>query len=527
MALNRRFRTILLVLGMTSFGVGGAFAACIEFGGFAVFQCGDRAYFAPPPFSVNLDPNNRATNVTGAFWQIGFGNDTSNNGLGTTGTGNSGSLATTFNGNDGGTVKVDLISARAIIGDTRVPNGALCLGNNNWGNTGVDGCCDNVRDTGVSMPGGLTNDDILNPYFNAYYSASGVRGVYSIIWQQDYPMAFLLKDTTGRYFAYAAVATLYRANTGGNGPCVDPNSGFLPGTNAAACDFRVGDYELKGIVNGTANALDATKLNVVPWQEVPQPKIACTSNCIGTGNRTVNVTFPAIILYSDASHRPSANPQIAPQNATRAAGVGVGDIATKFPLLRYQLELAAVNSSNLDPNGVVVPATLTWGNTGPEVTTNAVNGLSIPSDSCLRVKVLFGKKQETATTTPANCRIGMCGDVGYQSVRSDLGGITCVGGALLGESFTAVSATRAQGQIDVSWTVGAEFDISGFNVYAVSSKGTQTRINSSLIPCKQCSNGVGDSYDFAFPTSQAKGAKGFIVEAVALTTFRSGVISIH
>src|SRR5262245_26789107 len=80
-------------------------AACMEFGGFAIFQCAELAYFAPvpdPSFTLRTDSTGRATNVQAVFWQIGFGNQTVNNGQGSSGTGMAG--PTVFNGNDQGVV---------------------------------------------------------------------------------------------------------------------------------------------------------------------------------------------------------------------------------------------------------------------------------------------------------------------------------------------------------------------------------------------------------------------------------------
>jgi hypothetical protein len=519
-----RFRPAVLPAALLLAGVNGAFAVCTEFGGYAIFQCADKAYFSPPPFTVTLDPNNRPTNVTGVFWQIGFGNNLLNNGAGSAGTGNSGTTAATFNGNDAGTTRVDVVAARAITGDTRIPNGSLCLGNNNWGNSGVDGCCDNPRDTGALMPGGLTNDDVLNPFYNVYYARNGMPGIYSRVWIQDYPTAALLKDPTGRYFAFAVVATMDRANdgSGANGPCGSP-----PGSNPAPCDFRSGFYEFKRVLNGTTNATDPTKNNVVPWQEVPKPKLACTSNCLGGGNRTVNASWTGLTLYHDNTSLPSDNPKLAPADPTRAPGAGVADIRGVFPLLRYQVEMAPVSGANLDPNGNLVPATLIWSNIGPEVSTPAATGLVIPPDSCLRVKVLFGKKQETNTTTPANCRVGKCGDVGYQTTRGDLLGITCVGGALLTESFTGVSADRSRGGIVVRFSVGAELTVTGYNIYAVGARGAERLATATPVSCVECDNGVSASYEVALPSSAARGAKAVVVEALASPPFRSAVTPVR
>src|SRR5206468_7299160 len=96
---------------------------------------------------------------------------------------------------------------------------------------------------------------------------SSSPGNYSLDWQQDYPMAALLKNVDGTFFAFAAVATRSRGNTGSgeNGPCNLQN----PGTNPAPCDFNFGSYDFSAVKNGSVNAADSNKPNVVPWQATP------------------------------------------------------------------------------------------------------------------------------------------------------------------------------------------------------------------------------------------------------------------
>src|SRR6267142_4669840 len=110
-------------------------ATCTVFGGFAIFQCGDLAYFSPPPdYDPNVytfDPNDTfgpggiVKNISAAFWQVGFGNQLINNGQGTGGTGMAG--ITTFNGNDSGLFQVDLRDVRTSTRISAVPEGAVCL----------------------------------------------------------------------------------------------------------------------------------------------------------------------------------------------------------------------------------------------------------------------------------------------------------------------------------------------------------------------------------------------------------------
>jgi len=209
--------------------------------------------------------------------------------------------------------------------------------------------------------------------------------------------------------------------TGHNGPCASVN----PGTNPAPCDFRPGHFFFKDVVNGQANASTGLP-NVIPWQEAPAPRLACVSGCSGLGPRTVNASWTPNVLYHDGSIRPSTNPTLAPAAPTRAAGTGVLDIAAKFPLIRYRMEAAPVTCANVDANGIVQPATMTFTPVGSETSAPSLIGLTVSADACFRLRVLFGKRPETSGASLANCRLGKCGDLGYDAVRIDPASVLCV-----------------------------------------------------------------------------------------------------
>src|SRR6267142_2250397 len=191
-------RWALMMICLLIFTASGevARATCTPYPGFAVFQCANEATFGTAPFPVALDPNGRPMNLTGVFWQIGFGNGTlslggpAGNSLGT-GIFWPGSASTpVFNGNDSGLFPVDVVGFGVATGDVSPPGG-LCLRNNNWGNIGVDGCADNWRSCCVFAYG---RDGVLNPYFDDYeFAYNGNSGIYSTNSMQDYPMAVLLK----------------------------------------------------------------------------------------------------------------------------------------------------------------------------------------------------------------------------------------------------------------------------------------------------------------------------------------------
>jgi len=379
-------------------------AACNELGGFAIYQCAELAYFAPPPnFDPNLyfvtpgDPGAGLKNVTATFWQIGFGNNDLNTGLGSTGTGNS--SFSVFNGNDHGLAAVDIAEARSATENASIPEGAFCLRNNNWGNQGIDGCCDNDR--GTTLP--FNNDDLLNPLYDVYYARNGYSGQYSLAWQQDYPMAVLLQESSGQYFALAAISTMDRGNSGGaaNGPCAGE-----PGTNEAACDARRGSYSFAAIKNGLANAASSGASNVIPWQVVPQiqfDQISLRDPGDPSSGHVVSIEWPPVTLYSDLSTHPSAHPQMGPADPNSSAGVGVLDVDSKFPLTRFVVEVAAAT----DPN-------FAYPSTSVESTAVSLSTVIVPSHYCIRLRTVFGKRPQSAAGSIPNCRLGKCGDIGYE-----------------------------------------------------------------------------------------------------------------
>ncbi|MBI3447899.1 MAG: hypothetical protein HY049_03105 [Acidobacteria bacterium] len=408
---RRRHTSVLLALVAVT-GIPCAMANCVEPGGFAIRQCADVAFFAPVPdpnFSLAFGDPNRpflVTSVSAAFWQIGFGNGSANSGLGSDGTGTS--APTTFNGNDHGLVVVDVRDAQAATGNPggAVPTGAVCLGVNNWGSAGVDGCCDDVRDA-TDPP--LADDGLLNPYYDVYYSRYlSTPGYYSLRAQQDYPMAVLLRTLPNAdYFAFAAVATESRGNdgSGANGPCHTTD----PGTNPAPCDTTPGAFRFADVSNGLANAAAGGATNVVPWQATPAPIVTNAQRVVITDpNSDLRVDFhwDEVEIYSDQSHRPSKNVTLSPQTLAAAAGVGVSDVSAKFPLVRYVIEAADASDTTFSNPTLSVEKT------------SSPAQVTIPGGSCLRIRTLFGKKPQTGSTARADCRLGRCGDVGYEVVSA-------------------------------------------------------------------------------------------------------------
>lgn len=448
-----------------------AFAVCNELGGFAIFQCADRAYFAPPPAGAGT--------VSGVFWQIGFGNNMLNTAQGSNGTGNSG--PSTFNGNDSGNWAVDTADALSVIGDSRIPAGALCLRNNNFGNAGIDGCCDNFRDT--SLPGGTGDDGILNPIYNVYYARNGYPGMASQDWVVDYPVAVLFTESSGNFFAAAAVATM---------PRTDVN------------DVRVGFYNFKDVSNGTTNPITGVN-NIIPWQRIPGNRDASDPNTNFVRNttfvpgdtgqaKTLDLGWVQAVVHNDASSRPSTN------GTVTGGGVGVAEMGG---LVRYVVETQAIVDGNnpfgsLNPNG--------W--TAVHTTAGDTAQIVVNPDTCVRLHTYFGKTPQTTTTSTANCRLGLCGDLGYDVVSKP----ACIGGPLASDGgISDLKASRHQGGVDVSWKSKSELSVSGYQVYAVGKKGSVLVAEAS---CSSCNTGQGGDYRVQIPAAKLQGARTLEVVAV-------------
>lgn len=480
--MKRGFKA-LAVLAAVAMAVAGpnAFAACTqELAGFAIFQCAERAWFEPKPATAGT--------VTPVFWQLGYGNNTLNTGLGNTGTGNSGS--TTFNGNDNGLWVPDLLDARAAIGDSRAPVGGLCLNsNNNWADFGVDGCSDNFRDP--TLPGGTGDDGVLNPLYDVYFARSGYPGVASNDWVVDSPMAVLLKESTGHYFAFAVTSTTARL-----GPT----------------DVRSGDYNFKYIMNGHDNPFFPGTLNIIPWQRVPGDRVigdASTNLVRNSGyadpnnklnsNRVLDLGWNAAVVHTDNGNRPSSNATVT------GGGMGTADVG---PLLRYVVEKQAIVNP-ADPYGSLSPTG--WTAAATVFPPDANTQITVSPDTCVRLHTFFGHDPDpntTGNTTTNNCRTGRCGDIGYDVA----GAPACVGGPLVADGrLDDLVAGRAQGKVRITFATKNELNVRGFSLFAVTKKGTD-KIGD--LACKECTTGGGASYSFMIETAKLKGARYIEVEVL-------------
>jgi len=482
--MKRGFRAlaVLAAVAVTSAGPA-AFAGCGDFGGFAIFQCGDRAYFNPPPAGAGA--------VSSVFWQIGYGNNTLNDGSGTSGYGTygvDGLGAGAFNGNDSGTFPIELRDARTATGSSLPPAGSLCFGSNNWANTGIDGCCDNPRDPLLQ----ISDDGILNPLYNVQRRRNG-DGVFSANtqWVQDSPMMALLRESTGRYIAVAAVSTLKRSGTS---------------------DDRPGSYNFRDVNDGLANLITAEP-NVVPWQVCPGWNVNPDPNRPTPQSDLVHSTtfdpndrgashildlgWNDVTVYSDNALRTSTN-------ATVTGGLGTAQVG---PLVRYVVETQGV----VDPNDAI-GSLLPNGWTAVGTFTNPTNSTQVvvAADTCVRLRTYFGANPP-GTFDPNNtdtCRVGECGDLGYECASPP----ACLGGPLVSESPIELKAIRERaGAITITWKSSAELTTTAYKINAVTKKGSVTL---GTVPATATGSGMSASYKFKAAATQLKGTR--TIEIVAI-----------
>lgn len=474
--MKRGFRALAVLAAVAAMSAGpAAFAVCLDFGGFAIFQCADRAYFNPAPAGSGT--------VSVAFWQLGYGNGNLNDGSGSSGTGNGAGSA--FNGNDNGVFAISLEDARTSTGSTLPPVGALCLRNNNWANTGIDGCCDNVKDP--ALP--LSDDGTLNPLYNVNYVRNyaydpNSPAAASNAWVQDSPMAALLRESTGSYFAVAAVSTMLRTSQG------DPRPGF---------------YNFKDVNNGLASPFNAAVHNIVPWQPVPGKKgtadplglVRNVSDPTLIGPHTLTLGWNAVQMYSDTGRSiPSTN------TGVPGGGMGTADLGGDF--IRYVVETQAIVDGNnpinsLNPNGWTAQATYT----------NPTNSASlvINPDTCVRLHTYFGLPPGTSTQTVANCRLGICGDLGYDVASP----ASCVGGPLVAETPIELKAIRERaGAVTITWKASAELSTKSYRIEAVGKKGNTVL---GTVPANGTGSGTASSYKFSASVTQLKGTRTIMVVA--------------
>ena len=477
----RGIKALAVLAAVAALAVPQAFALCdssIE--SYAIFQCADRAYFAPLPAGAGT--------ISGVFWGIGFGNGTINDGTDYRGFGMTGK--STFNGNDNGIWTMDIIDTDTRFPGFGFPSGAKCLGSNNWANRGVDGCCDNPRDATQSF----TDDNVLNPLYDVAASRGGYPGVASTAWVQDAPMGVLLKESTGTWFAVAAVSSNKRS-----GPT----------------DVIQGYYGLRDVTNGDVNVFTGEH-NVITWQRVPGDKdpanplsglVRTVTIDTGTNDRIVDLGWTGAVVQNDGRSSPSTNPVV---NALGLTGIGIPDLGS---LVRYVVEQQAIVDPN-DPIGSLSPTGWSATTLGSGPTDNGSGGFTaqatVAPDTCMRLHTYFGLEPQTTTYSATTCRQGICGDVGYDLTSAP----SCIGGALAADGVPQnAKAVRAKGDVDVTFSTSTELSVRDYHIFALTSNAG--RLDVATLACTECTTGSGASYTARIPMGQLKGARE--LEIVAST----------
>ena len=80
---------------------------------------------------------------------------------------------------------------------------------------------------------------------------------------------------------------------------------------------------------------------------------------------------------------------------------------------------------------------------------------------------------------------------------------------------------QGKGSGTITWTTTHEFYVSGFNVQERNQDGTYTRLNPALIPCSQCVNGGGGTYEFIVP--KLKSGRDLFIEMLGGNGNRIGI----
>src|SRR5262245_10739643 len=480
-------------------GFNGLFALCTEADNvFPIFQCGFTAWFAPLPA---VGPSGKPTGaISGAWWQLSYGNFTISNGIvaaAQEGTGITPLSPLTFSGNDSGMGGITLTPANSVLPQPGVPAGAQCINfEDSWAEPGVDGCADSKRTTAA-----YDNDNLLNPY----WGGSLGPGTLNMGYQLDYPVAFLLREGSGQFFSLAMLASKTR--------------------NADPADTSQGVFDLGEVTNGEPNPVSG-QLDQIPWQQVPKPNVQSAVIGGGGANVTVALQWNNVKLVHDNSARPSA--RLTDTATGGGDGVGVtNQINRTGGFVRYRLEM--LNLTTLPP-GSVNPIT---GEIDPAVLATAVftpvpgvpnpipapagtqvvtQSATVPRDHALRIRTLLGVTPRTtgAGVNVANCRLGRCGDLGIEATDCGAGAscvsspLTVVGGALISERAIEIRAAKQKGQVAVSFRTTSEQTVTGIDILGVGNKGDF--VLKSVQP-QQGNSGVGAQYEVTLAVGDLKGAK--------------------
>ncbi len=232
--------------------------------------------------------------------------------------------------------------------------------------------------------------------------------------------------------------------------------------------------------------------NIIPWQSIPKQHVDGTtfSNPADKQNsdRILALSWPAVRVVSDQSVRTSGRTLNNPGN-----GVGVND---QGPLVRYVVEGASITTANPDPS------TLSW--SALTSTNGTTTSVTVGPDTAIRLRSVFGVIPATSTTSAANCRVGLCGDIGYDVVS----GMTIIAGPLASEKVVDLSATCRGNKCTITFGTTSENSVSSISVLAIS-KRDETVVK-TLAP-QQGTTGIGATYSVDLSKADLKGAKEIAV----------------
>lgn len=137
----------------------------------------------------------------------------------------------------------------------------------------------------------------------------------------------------------------------------------------------------------------------------------------------------------------------------------------------------------------------------------ATHNLTVPPDTAIRIRTILGKRPRTASTTIANARLGACGDLGFEATDCKADDFVnsppyiVVGGARVSERIVEAATVRDKGGIRVTFRTTAELSVTGIDILGRSDSAIAS------VPCRQCTTGLGDTYEVHLGSKVLKGAK--------------------
>jgi hypothetical protein len=475
---------ILALIAASGVATQSVFANCLTEGPYEVRQCAKGTWFAAAPGGSGA--------VAAAWWAIGYGNRNAITTAANPSIDGSGflnlPLPGVFAGADSGILDaagLDLADATTIPG-LGAPAGSRCFSSSsNWGSPGMDSCIDVNRTSTAGGAGLSVSDNYVNKYWDVYLGGYPYYGPETLNHQLDPPMAVLLTEGSGQYFAAAFFASV---------PKLVPRE----------TDLDPGQYHMDKIGNGDTDHFGG--LSAVAWQPIPTPNIsAVLSNPLDPSSvRNLSLDWAAPRFLHDNSTRPCFELDgTTPCASVFGGGVGVNE---QGPLMHFEVEMVA-----MDLASVCGTAWTTVPGSKVDYPANATVANGVPQQSCVRLKTTFGKTPTSAMRTTATVAVrdlnrldaqtGKLGDLGYFVVSA----ATKVGGPLVSQHASLTAVSRQRSDIRVVFSTDAELSINSFDVVGIDNKGGRKVIGT--VACKQCTTGLSASYDELISGAKLQGAK--------------------